>query len=269
MTISERITDAAAREVLFALEVIDPITRSFVTGGLSVKALDANGKPVDARPIVTRSGRFVWFAVKYGADLAMVEIDPGKLPFQKPAAPIDISQATPNQPVELVLTPTANYPFGDRATAVRGHLWEDLAGGDTAPVAGALVQLAWSDLGNEVTVNGDWWPTYPNIWRQPGPGECLTDANGDFAVFLRTPIPVRSRLERMGLPDVEKGRLKARLQITRDESPPIYMTVDANAWNPTGTDADATNDGDHRIPFGRLFPRDLNLKWKQDGDEHG
>jgi hypothetical protein len=183
------------RQVLVAVELIDPIAMTAVYRGVDVKAAGLDGKP-----IVSRSGRFVW--VREGeAWPDRITVDPKKLPFAapeplQPPRPLDFARPKQDeQLVSIVLHPTTAYGFEAGVTAVRGWLRESLDA-DAPPVSGALVELAWRDL-----TTGQWiaaaWPA-------------TTDGAGQFAVFLRL-APVLP-----AVPDMEGGVfLRVQLRVTR------------------------------------------------------
>jgi hypothetical protein len=187
--------DPCDRQVLMALELIDPIAMTPVCRGVAVKAVGLDGKP-----IVSRSGRFVWLR-EGQAWPDRITVDPKKLPFAapepfQPPRPADFAKPKQEeQLVSIVLRPTAAYGFEAGVTAVRGRLCESL-GHDATPVSGAILELAWRDL-----TSGQWiaaaWPA-------------KTDGAGQFAVFLRLApvLPARA--------DMEDGLfLRARLRVTR------------------------------------------------------
>jgi len=187
--------DPCDRQALLAVELLDPVSLSRVYRGVDVKATG-----LDAKPIVSRSGRFVWLR-EGQAWPARITVDPKKLPFAAPdpvhpPRPADFARPTEvEQRVSIVLRPTTAYAFEAGVTAVRGWLRESLDVG-APPVSGAVVELAWRDL-----KTGDWvaaaWPA-------------TTDVAGQFAVFLRlAPVPPAR-------PDLEGGVfLAAQLRVTR------------------------------------------------------
>lgn len=186
--------DPCDRHVLLAVELLDPVSLSRVYRGVDVKATG-----LDAKPIVSRSGRFVWLREDQ-AWPARITVDPKKLPFAapnpvQPPRPADFARPTDGeQRVSIVLHPTTAYAFEPGVTAVRGWLRESLDDGAPA-VSGAVVELAWQDL-----KTGDWvaaaWPA-------------TTDVRGQFAVFLRlAPVPPAR-------PDLDGVFLAVQLRVTR------------------------------------------------------
>jgi hypothetical protein len=103
----------------------------------------------------------------------------------------------------------------------------------------AIVQLAWHDA-------------FANVWR-PGPplaGEAWpeTGANGEFAAILRlTAQPAQD-------PDVSRGLLKARVQVTRGLE--TRATPEHFPFLPNAADAG-------RVPEGQLLSPDVTLGWMQ------
>jgi hypothetical protein len=231
--------DVLDRRVLFAVELVDPITQAFMSRGLSVTAAGIGG-----RPIVSWSGRFVWL-VEQDHWPGTIAVDPGATPYEAhsqagPPRPADILNTTPDaRLVRIVLRPTAAYPFDTGATIVRGTLKErvDVPGADV--VSGALVQLAWHDA-----LANTWQPGAPQagqVWPQ-------TDSNGSFAALLQLNAPPPAD------PDITLGLLKARVQVTRGSE--TRATPDAFPFLP-----DAANAG--RVPEGRLLTSDVTLGWEQ------
>ena len=230
--------DVLDRRVLFALEVIDPVTQAFVSNGITVTAVN-----LQAKPIISRSGRFVWL-VDQDAWPGDVSVDPGRLPYAPetqagPPRPPDILAASATQRLmRIVLRPTSAYPFDTGPTVVRGTLKERLD--YPAPVVSdAIVQLAWHDA-----LAGTWSPGPP----LPGEAWPRTGANGDFAALLQL------RAQPPADPDLDRGRLKARVQITRfgvtRVTPDDYRFL-----------TDAADAG--RVPEGRVLPRDVTLGWNE------
>jgi len=156
---------AYPRKVLFALELIDPITLTRVSQGVAVVAEGLRGKP-----IVSSSGLFVW--LKEGdASVQRVSIDPRALPYDK----LEIQKAeltlSPVKPplTTIELRPRLDYAFSSGITGVRGRLIEDRSE-PPRPVRDATVGLFWLDE------DGAW---------QRSPAESRTSADGDFVSILR------------------------------------------------------------------------------------
>jgi hypothetical protein len=176
------------RRGLFALELLDPVTLSRVSQGVTVKAEGLRGKPT-----VNVGGLFVWLQEDL-TPLRRVSIDPGTLPY-------DQAELTPGQmrlppltpPITTVeLSPRVSYPFTAGITGFRGTLIEERD--RPVPIAEATVRLRWLDD------DGTTWRDAPSTSR--------TDVNGDFAALLR--------FSAQDVPQVSAGGfLTVRLQATR------------------------------------------------------
>lgn len=231
--------DVLDRRVLFAVELVDPVTHSIVWQGVTVTAPD-----MPAKPIISLSGRFVWL-VDQDAWPTTIAVDPGLTAYAAhtqpaPPRPADILAPLPAQRlVRIVLRPTAAYPFDTGATVVRGTLRERLDLPNAAVVPEAMVQLAWHDA-----LSDDWTPGRPQageVWPQ-------TDANGEFAALLQLNAPPPAD------PDLARGLLKVRVQVTR--GPATRATPDLFRFLPNAADAG-------RVPEGRLLPTDVTLGWNE------
>jgi hypothetical protein len=231
--------DVLARRVLFAVELIDPVTQSIVWRGLRVTPAG-----LQAKPIVNRSGRFVWL-MEGDAWPGAIRIDPGYEPFAPheqpaPPRPADILTApAAERLVRIMLRPTHAYPFETGATVVRGVLKERVDVAGAPAVSGAVVQLAWLD-----EFSNTWRPDPPQrgeLWPQ-------TDARGQFAALLQLQAPPPAD------PDIVRGLLKARVQVTRGAV--TRATPDDFPFLPGAADAG-------RVPEGRLLPSDVTLGWTQ------
>lgn len=228
--------DVLERRVLFAIELLDPITFERLWEGITVNVAGLAGKP-----IVNNSGRLVWL-VEGPAWPGAITVTPTTAQYSPhiqaaPPRPADILTATAAERlVRIVLRPTAAYAFDTGVTAIRGMLRERL-GVASPPVAGARMQLAWFD-----TISNRWLPP------PPAPLDVCpeTDADGQFAVFLRlAPVPPQD-------PDLVRGLLKARVQVTRGAD--TRVTPDDFPFLPAPADPG-------RVPEGRLLPRDISLGW--------
>ena len=228
--------EALERRVLFAIELVDPITFERVWTGIDVRVAGLAGKP-----IVNASGRLVWL-VEGNAWPGAITVTPTTAPYSPhvqaaPPRPADILTASAAERlVRIVLRPTAAYAFDTGVTAMRGWLRERL-GAPSTPVAGARIQLAWFD-----TISNRWLPP------PPAAGDVCpeTDADGQFAVFLRlAPVPPQD-------PDLDRGLLRARVQVTRGVA--TRVTPDDFPFLPAPVDPG-------RVPEGRVLPRDIPLGW--------
>ncbi|MGY4404066.1 hypothetical protein [Bradyrhizobium sp. USDA 3315] len=231
------------RRVLFAVEVIDGVSGATIYERIKVEPLDGNDEVINGRPLVNRSGKFVWtepnnawpVRVRVGPD-----DKPNPLPFERSI----VATPRPDDPIPaskrlftVVLRPTAAYPFGAGVTAVRGSLREG-TGNNARAIKGALVQFA--------RVGGPWKGPAPGTNGEPSPGDTLTDAFGEFAVYLRLAAPEFS--------DVDDGRLPVALRITRKDVPPWDVPGE---WSSVVVGKPAVAS----IPVGQLFNRDVTLRW--------
>jgi len=231
--------DVLDRRVLFAVELLDPITQAPVWRGITVTAAGMQRKP-----IVNRSGRLVWLVEK-DAWPGEIVVDPGATPYARhtqpgPARPADILKAKPDERLaRIVLRPTAAYPFDTGATVVRGTLKERDDDETSPAVPSAIVQLAWHD-----TLAGTWHPAPPlpgEVWPETG-------SNGEFAALLQLHAPAPHD------PDLTpKGWLKARVQVTRGVE--TRATPNTYPFLPTADPG--------YVPEGRLLPKDVTLGWVQ------
>jgi hypothetical protein len=247
--------DPLDRHVLFAVELVDPVTHALVCEGVKVEAAGLAG-----RPIVSRSGRFVWLE-EGSAWPDRVSVDTGRLPYERhvalapPRPPDPAAAGAEARRLRVLLRPSVAYPVEDGITAIRGRLFED-ASRDAAPLPGARVQLAWRDEA------GDWFPAPPAAEGggeagadAPSPSEQETNAAGEFLVFLHLRPRVGTE------PDLADGRyLAVRLQVTRGRSiPDVRVTPDGFPFLPSGDDPQGTRVG--RVREGRVLARDVRLAW--------
>ena len=245
--------DTLDRRVLFAVELIDPVTRATVYQGVSVRA-----GGLTARPIVSHSGRFVWLE-EGSAWPDAITVDTGRLPYAPhfaaaPPRPLDLSTAGADaRRLRIALRPTVAYPIEEGITAIRGRIFETAAAG-APPLPNARVQLAWRDE------FGNWSPPSPppeNIGpgEPPSPTEQQTNEAGEVLVFVNLrPDP--------GLkPDIDdQGFLAVRLQVTQGRSAPITrVTADDFPFLPVIDDPNGTRRG--RVREGRVLARDVRLAW--------
>jgi hypothetical protein len=241
------------RQVLFAVELIDPVTQSIVYRGVDVRAAG-----FEVKPIVSHSGRFVWLQAG-AAWPGPITVDTGRLPFMRhlaapPPRPPDITTAPAEERrVRISLRPTTAYPMEDGVTAIRGALWESTPQGPR-PIVSARVQLAWrDDFGN--------WSPLPPPPETVGPGEPLspreqeTTTGGDFVVFLN--LPPNPALA----PDLDdEGFLAVRLQVTQGRSTPMTRVTSADfPFLPAIDDPTGTRLG--RVREGRVLAREVRLTW--------
>lgn len=179
---------AYRRDVLFAVEVLDAVTLTRLTQGVSVTARGLSGQPT-----VNAGGLFVWLKEDI-TKLQALEIDPGMLPYERrqfTAAELQLPLWTVDLP------PRRDYPFTPGIAGVAGMLVETrtVAPARPVPVAGASVRLRWFDD------DGVTWRDAPTVSH--------TDAQGGFAAIVRfTPNEV---------PRVDaNGALTVRVQVDRE-----------------------------------------------------
>jgi hypothetical protein len=147
--------DAIARHVLFAVELLDPVTGDLVSTPAAVVTDGlANG------PVSNLSGRFVFLA--QSGTPGTVRVDLHGLPYEAVTSPPP-DTAGGQTLLRLTLQPTSAYPFADSATLLRGRLVDG-----TAPVAGAAIAVTFAD-------------SSANDAALPA----RTDGLGYFAVLLR------------------------------------------------------------------------------------
>jgi hypothetical protein len=189
------------RDVLFAVELWDPVALTRVWRGLTVEAAGLSGVP-----LLSRSGRFVWLR-DGDAWPGALTVTPHGVPFAVQRVP---APAQPAQPalagtlVRITLRPTPAYALPVGVTALRGQLRR--TAGDPEPIPNVRVQLCWRDADTQ-----QWVPPPPDPYAGTGeasPREVQTDAHGEFAVFLRPPpVPPAA-------PTFRGGLLAVRLQFT-------------------------------------------------------
>ena len=242
-------SDFLDRSVLFAVELLDPLTQRIVFDGMSVVPAGIVGKPVRSY-----SGRFVWLR-EGDAWPGPIVVEPGRRPYERhvqaaPPRPLNLDTATgAERHVRIHLRPAAFYPIGDGPTAIRGVLRQA-----NAPLAGVRVQLAWRD---EV---GNWTPPPPAgepfaPGEPPSPLEQQTNASGEFLVFLHLRPPANVQ------PDIDAPDLLAvRLQFTVGRtSPATRVTDDTFEFLPEHDDPTGTRRG--RVHEGRVLARELAVDW--------
>jgi hypothetical protein len=145
-------SDMITRQVLFAVELLDPVTGELVSQPATVSC-DGLGNA----PLNNLSGRFVFIG---GGTPGTVRVDLHGLPYEPISSPPPGAGQTL---LRLTLQPTALYPFAASATLVSGRLVDG-----AARVAGASIGVTFADL----TANDQALPA-------------LTNQLGDFAVLLR------------------------------------------------------------------------------------
>lgn len=172
-------------DVLFGIELLDPVTLKQVYRGFEVAAIGLRHEP-----FLTQSGIFAWRA-ENNENLQKITIDPGRRPF----TPIELSAAEmqglpPARPLKsVVLSPTVNYPFSDGVTGLVGTVI--ISQTDRKPITDAVILLQWKE------VERGW---------QGAPTESHTNADGDFAAVLRL-TPTQT-------PQLTEGLVTVRLQVT-------------------------------------------------------
>ena len=199
--------DAYVRNVLFALELLDPATLAPVSDGITVRASGLVG-----RPIRNCGGQFVWLDEK-NAVPQRVSIDPGTLPFDSEDLPAPLP---PARVLRVLLRPKPGYAVPGGVTAVSSSLYEHAQPAPPLPVADADVWLQWKDASGGA--NGP--------WRDAAP-KSRSAASGDFVALMR---PDASRV-----PELDAtGRVRVRLCFER----PNLARVSPDLFLPQGRKAD-------------------------------
>jgi hypothetical protein len=242
--------------VLFVVELLDPISATVVDRGMTVRLVGVSGAPV-----VNASGRFVWLARPGSTEWpTAVEVTPAGANFaaevasvpppEKPEAP-----TAEERLARLVLRPTSAYPF-EGVTALRGSLVESKD--VPTPVVGARVQLAWCDRDGE-----EWFPPFPEMSDGSAdgvritPSEVETDAHGEFGVFVRTHKATGVT------PDVCKGWLRVRVQVTRPAKTPLRRVTRPDFPFMRHDNERNACDYASRVPEGRVVPTAVQLRWSE------
>ncbi len=242
------------RRVLFAIEVIDSVSGATLCDRIKVEPLDTSGRVINGRPLLNQSGKFVWIEPN-NAWPAKVRVRPDDKPNPPPFEEASIDTPLPPDrsiPAKERLFTVVLRPADGRLSVRRGKCRgsRHALGGNGRQCPGgrrALVQFAWSldEKPSNPELPATWHPELPAKFREPTPGEALTDRNGQFAVFVRL---MASESGAVG-PD---GLLKVRLQMIRNDVQPANWIVPAAAWGKDPVD---------KIPVGRLFDRDVTLRW--------
>ncbi len=183
------------RHVLFAVELLDPVSLALVSRNVSVAA-----PPLARRPVLSYGGRFVWLR-EGGAWPLRVIVEPDGLPYERAEQAAPPLPADPNHPLEdellarVILRPGRGYPFPEGVTVVRGHLNESVA---VPPqrVTDAEVWLQWFD-----SDRGQWSGDDASTFARTADG-------GEFAAFLRLAPSAKAQLD-------PAGRMKVRLRAWR------------------------------------------------------
>lgn len=192
---------AYERRVLFAVELLDPVSLALVTRKVTVAA-----PPLVRRPLLGFSGRFVWLHEGDAWPDRLV-VDPGELPYEREERASPPPPADPERPLDaellarVVLRPTRAYPFPDGVTVVRGRIDE---AGVTPPqrVTDAEVWLQWFD-----SDSGDWSVDAQSTFVR-------TRDKGEFAAFLRLAPSAKPQLD-------GAGQMKVRLRARRGSQPAL------------------------------------------------
>jgi len=160
------------RDVLFAVELLDPVSLTLVSRNVTVAA-----PPLARRPRLSFGGRFVWLR-EGNAWPDKVIVDPGELPYEREEQGRPPLPADPEHPLEVellarvVLRPTRAYPFPDGVTVVRGR-FDESAAAPPQRITDAEVWLQWFD-----SDTGDWSGDAASTFTRTGD-------SGEFAAFLR------------------------------------------------------------------------------------
>ncbi len=225
----------ALRRVLFAVELLDPVSLNRISYGMKeVKAHGLSGKP-----IISISGLFVWLHEDI-SQLEKVSIRPGQLPYEETEiAPdqlnrvLDLNSSPPKWPLTSIqLAPRADYPFDRGVTALRGKLVEDRV--SLEPVPKACVRFRWLDQ------DGD-WQLAPTVF--PTSAESDTSKGGEFVAVLRLAPSDEPQLD-------AAGNLTVRLVVRRDD----VERVSADLAIPMGRVLDPSIHNRNIVPWDELRP---------------
>lgn len=197
---------AYQRNVMFAVELLDPVTLERVSRGVAVTATGITG-----RPIVNLGGHFVW--LEEPAVPQRVQIDPGDLRYEPEDLP---APAPPARLLRVILRPRAGYAFGSGVTAVRSSLYESIAT-PPVPVPDVTVRMQWLDDGAVVPA-----------WIEAEPS-ARTSATGDFVTFVRFSATAVPGLD-------AAGRLRARFTFERSAAPPVRISPEFSLTQGRTTD---------------------------------
>lgn len=197
---------AYARDVLFAVELLDAVTLQRVPANADPAKKRPKGEPtvnrsggvrviaegLTGKPIVNKSGFLVWLQEDF-EQLQKLVIDPGLMPYES----AEVAKANVKQPLTSIeLAPRPEYAFPPGMTGLLGSLIEQRVGNplNRQPIIDAEVWLEWlDDLGN----------------LQTAPTKSHTNKNGDLVTFLRLAASDTPKLD-------ENGGLTVRLQVQRD-----------------------------------------------------
>lgn len=194
---------AYTRKVMFALELIDPVSFELVSEGVAVAATGLAG-----RPIVNHGGQFVWLAE--AATPLRVLVDPGALRYEAEDLPAPLP---PARLLRVLLRPRPGYAVPSGVTAVASSLYEHLQP-DPLPAADADAWLQWRDASGG------------GAWRDAAPRSHTADS-GDFLAVLRLDASREPELD-------AAGRLRLRLVFERAG----VMRTSADLFLPQGRTAD-------------------------------
>ena len=180
---------AYSRRSSFAIELLDAVSMSRVSQGVTVTA-----DGLQSKPVINAGGIFVWLEEDL-APLQKVSIDPGNLPYEKiELERADLTLPPDPRPLTTVeLSPRVDYVFQPGVTGLRGTLIEDRVG-PPEPVPNAEVRLRWLD-DDDVT-----WRDAPTISH--------TNSTGDFVSILRF-APAEK-------PNLDNGSVTVRLRVRRN-----------------------------------------------------
>jgi hypothetical protein len=202
------------RRVRLAAEVLDGVTLSRISDGLTLTAQGMLGAP-----IVNAGGLFVWLD-EGGRDPISVSVGAGSLPFDSQQA--IVVPPLPERLLRVELAPQRAYPFPGGVSGIRSRLVQKRQDNPPVPVTRMPAWLQWIDDSQAGTT----WVDAPVRGR--------TDDAGDFAATFRfTPTQI-PRLD-------AQGRLRVRLAAAQAgatlKSPELQIAegritdVPTFAWN--------------------------------------
>ena len=181
---------AYTRQGLFAIELLDGVTMSRVTDGVTVGAEGLTHRT----PVINAGGLFTWLHEDI-TRLTKLTIDPERRPYQKAELKPEEIVLGARPITSVALAPRGDYAFAAGTTAFRGRVVEARVS-QPVPVVDGKVRLSWLDEDNN-------WVD-DTLWSS-------TRSKGEYLLPLRAGST--------GVPQLDaSGRLTLRFRVTRADS---------------------------------------------------